>query len=182
MCMLNVNHLRFELHVLMAPGLSAAVRNMQLGALHSWCCIFCTADALHGQQVGLHILYRFRFAAIDQRCLVRTLACTDCWPRSLPLQAVRGQHNKVNMEDAIAAVKRSGEMEQASLDAQDEEVMRQMFGQRATHVRSEALRVLFQGFKTEELRATGRRGHGPPDVQPARHPGTRLLASPGDGL
>lgn len=50
------------------------------------------------------------------------------------LQAVKGQHNKVSAEDAIAAIKRGLETDQASLDAEDEEMVRQMFSQRTSQV------------------------------------------------
>jgi hypothetical protein len=50
------------------------------------------------------------------------------------LQAVKGQHNKVSAEEAIAAIKRQGDDDADALSAQDEAVIAQLFSQRATQV------------------------------------------------
>jgi hypothetical protein len=47
---------------------------------------------------------------------------------------VRGQHNKVSAEEAIAAIKRQGDDDADALSAQDEAVIAQLFSQRATQV------------------------------------------------
>ena len=56
------------------------------------------------------------------------------------LQAVRGQHNKVSAEEAIAAIKRQGDDDADALSAQDEAVIAQLFSQRATQVGPATLR------------------------------------------
>lgn len=61
---------------------------------------------------------------------------------SVVLQAVRGQHNKVSAEEAIAAIKRQGDDDADALSAQDEAVIAQLFSQRATQVGA-ASRLVF---------------------------------------
>ena len=58
------------------------------------------------------------------------------------LQAVKGQHNKVSAEEAIAAIKRQGDDDADALSAQDEDIIAQLFSQRATQVCSHHLHAL----------------------------------------